>query len=95
MIPKGTIKLAMMMGEHSRTSMVMTEFLMIDCPSTSNVVIGKSLLKALKALTSIYCLTIKFPTAMGTGQVREGNATRENAIIGHLSKLKKKENYLK
>ena len=69
MIPKGTIKLVVMVGEHSPVSTVMTKFLVVDCPSAFNGVIGTSLLKALKAVTSIYHLTMKFPTAKGTGKV--------------------------
>ena len=66
-IPKGTIKLLVMVGEHPRVSMVMTEFLIVDCPFVFNGVIGRSLLKALKEITSIYHLTMKFPTTEGTG----------------------------
>ena len=70
-IPKRTIKLIVTTGEHSRVSTVMTEFLIVDCPSAFNGVIGKSLLKVLKAVASIYHLTMKFSIAEGTGQVRE------------------------
>ena len=48
----------------------MTKFLAVDRPSTFNGVIGRPFLKALRIVTSIHCLTIKVPTAMGTGQVR-------------------------
>ena len=70
MIPKGTIKLAVTVGEYPRVSMVMTEFLIVDCPSAFNGVIGRPLLKALKAVTLIYHLTMNFPTVEGTGHVR-------------------------
>ena len=50
--------------------MVMTEFLVVDCPLAFNRVIGRPLLKVLKVINLIYHLTIKFPTAEGTGQVR-------------------------
>ena len=71
LIPKGMIKLAVTVGEHVRVSIVMTEFLIVDGPSAFNGVIGRPLLKALKAITSIYHLTMKFPIAEGTGQVKE------------------------
>ena len=48
----------------------MIEFLVVDCPSAFNGVIGWSLLKTLKVVTSIYNLTMKLPTAEGTRQVR-------------------------
>ena len=68
-IPKGTIKLAVTVGEHPRVSIVMIEFLIVDCLSAFSIVIRRSLLKAVKAVTSIYHLTIKFPMVEGTGQV--------------------------
>ena len=49
-IPKGMIKLIVTVGEHRLVLTIMTKFLNIDCPSTFNGVIGKSLLKALKVI---------------------------------------------
>ena len=66
-IPRGTIKLAMTVGEHPRVSTAMTKFLVVDCPSTFNGVIGRPLLKALKVVTSIYHLTMKFQITEETG----------------------------
>ena len=68
-IPKGTIKLAVMMREHPIVSTVMIEFLVVDYPSVVRGIIGRQLLKALKAVTSIYHLTMKFPTTEGMEQV--------------------------
>ena len=48
---------------------MMTEFLVVDCPYAFNGVIGRLLLKALKVITSIYHLMMKFPIDEGTGQV--------------------------
>ena len=70
-IPKSIIKLVVMVGEHLRVSTAMTDFLILDCPSASNGVIGRPLLKALKEITFIYHLTMKFPTIKKTGQVKE------------------------
>ena len=46
------------------------DFFMINCLSEYDGVLGKPVLKALKAITSIHCLTMNFPTTAGTGQVR-------------------------
>ena len=70
MNPKGVAKLAVMMGEHPRVSIVFTEFLVVDCPSAVNGIIGRQLLKALKAITLIYHLNKKSPITWGTGEVR-------------------------
>ena len=69
-ILKGTIKLATMLGDYPRVSRVVAEYLAIECPSAFNGVIGRPLLKALKAETSIHCLTIKFPKSAKIGQVQ-------------------------
>ena len=69
-IPMGIISLPMIMGEYPRQSYVMSDFLVIDQPSTFNAVLGRPSLRALKAITSIYHLLMKFPTPNGVGQVR-------------------------
>ena len=46
-IPKGTIKLAVIVGEHLKVSTIMTKVLIVDCTLVFNGVIGKPLLKAL------------------------------------------------
>ena len=69
-ITKGTAKLAVIVGEHSQTSTVIVDFLVVDCMSAINEIIERPLLKALKVVTSIYLLTIMFSTAEGTGEVR-------------------------
>ena len=52
-VPKGTAKLTITVGEYPRTSTVVANFLIVDCPSAINRIIGRPLLKALKAVTSI------------------------------------------
>ena len=64
---------------------VVVEFLAIECPSAFNWVIGRPLLKALKVITSIRCLTIKFPTAARIGKYKGISGTQGSATIGHSS----------
>lgn len=68
----------------------MTEFLIVVFPSAFNGVIGRSLLKALKTIMSIYNLTMKFPTAEGIGQVR-GSQYDLKECYNKLLKLAEKE----
>ena len=68
-IPKRVAKLTVIVGEHSWTSTVLANFLVVDAPSAINGIIGRPLLKALKATTLIYHLTMKFPKAKGMGEV--------------------------
>ena len=43
-ISKGTIKLAVTLGEHPQVMTIMTKFLVVNCPSAFNGVLGRSLL---------------------------------------------------
>ena len=60
-IPEGVIKLIITLREHPRVATVVTEFLVVNSPSTFNGVIGRPLLRALKVATSIHCLTMNSP----------------------------------
>ena len=55
-VPEGTIKLVVTLGEYPWVATIMTEFL-----AAFNRVLGRTLLRVL--------LTIKFPTIVGTGDV--------------------------
>ena len=44
-------------------------FLMVDCSSSYNAIIGRPTLNSWKAVTSTYHLSVKFPTEYGVGQV--------------------------
>ena len=68
-VPNETVKLTVTVGKHPRTSTVVANFLIVDCPSVINWIIERPLLKALKAVTSIYHLTVKFPTVKRIGKV--------------------------
>ena len=69
-VPKGVAKLTITVGEYPGISNVHANFLVVDAPSTINEIIGRLLLKGLKAVTFIYHLTMKFLTVEGTGEVR-------------------------
>ena len=69
-IPRGIVKLAVMVEEHSRVSTIVAEFLIVEYLSVVNGIIGRLLLKALKVVTSIYHLTMTFLTAVETRQAR-------------------------
>ena len=69
-VPVGVITLLLTVGEYPRKSYVMADFLVINQPSAFNVVLGRLSLRALKAITSIYHILMKFPTLNRVGQVR-------------------------
>ena len=87
------VKLAMTVGEHHRASTVVVDFLVVDCPSSINGIIERLLWKALKAITSIYHLTMKFPTTEATSKVR-GTQYDSRECYNKSPKLAEKENML-
>ena len=50
------------------------DFLVVDCPTSYNVIIRRPTLNKLKAATSTYCLKVKFPTNEGIGEVKGDQA---------------------
>ena len=68
--PKGIITLTVIVGTHPRQLTRQLDFLVIDCPSSYNVIIGRPTLNRWKAATSTYCLKVKFPTDSGVGEVK-------------------------
>ena len=68
--PKGIITLNVTVGTHSRQLTCQLDFLVVDCPSSYNVIIGRPTLNRWKASTSTYCLKVKFPTDNGVGEVK-------------------------
>ena len=46
------------------------DFLVVDCPSSYNVVIRRPTLNRWKVATSMYCLKVKFPTEQGIGKIK-------------------------
>ena len=67
--PKGIVTLCIMIRTHPAQVTIQADFLIIDCPSSYNVILGWPTLNRLKAVTSAYCLKIKFPTPNGVGQI--------------------------
>ena len=86
----GTIKLVVILGEAPRMMTTVIDFLMVNCPSAYNRVLGISLLRALKAATSVHCLTMKFLTIAGIGQVR-GRQWDSRECYNKLLELAKKK----
>ena len=68
--PRGIVTLIVIVGTQSRQLTRQLDFLVVDCPSSYNVIIGRPTLNIWKAATSSYCLKVKFPTDNGVGEVR-------------------------
>ena len=68
--PKGIITLNVSVGTHPRQLTRQLDFLLVDFPSSYNVIIGRPTLNRWKAATSTYCLKVKFPIDSGVGEVK-------------------------
>ena len=68
--PKGIVTLTVTVGTHPRQLTCQLDFLVVDYPSSYNVIIGRPTLNRWKATTSTYYLKVKFPTENGVGEVK-------------------------
>ncbi|XP_075665006.1 uncharacterized protein LOC142634592 [Castanea sativa] len=68
--PKGIVMLKVTIGTNLKQLTHQLDFLVVDCPSSYNVIIGRPTLNRWKAATSTYCLKLKFPTEDGVGEVK-------------------------
>ena len=76
--PVGTVTLPVVVGSYPQQITKSVNFLVMDCSSLYNAIIGRPTLNSWKAVTSTYHLLVKFPTEYGIGQA-QGNqlAARE------------------
>ena len=65
--PRGNITLSITVGTHPAQVTIQVDFLVADCLSSYNVILERPILNRLKAVTSTYCLKMKFPTPNGVG----------------------------
>ncbi|CAL8083096.1 unnamed protein product [Prunus armeniaca] len=67
--PVGSISLPIAFGVAPRKTMTYDQFLIVDCPTAYNVIIGRTALTRVKAHLSPHMLLMKFPTRNGTGVI--------------------------
>ena len=66
--PVGTISLPVVVGAYPQQVTRNVNFLVVDCLSSYNAIIGKPTLNSWKAVISTYHLLVKFPTEYGVGE---------------------------
>ena len=88
--PKRIITLPITIGQGKHTTTVTTDFLLVDQPSAYNAIIGRPLMKKTNMVSTVYCLTVKFPTPTEVGYIKADQATARQCHIQaiHLSRLK-------
>ena len=70
MYPRGIVTLTVTANSHPFQVTSKHNFLVVDSPSSYNVIIGRPTLNRWKATTSTYCLKVKFPTKQGVGEIK-------------------------
>ncbi|GMN29812.1 hypothetical protein TIFTF001_041366 [Ficus carica] len=68
----------------------MTSFLVLDCPSAYNIILGRQWIHAIKAVSSTYHQRIKFPTKRGIREIKGSQEVAQTCYL-HSMKLKKSE----
>ena len=68
-LPLGSVQLVLTLGDPPCQATKMVRFLIINAPSTYNMLLGRPSLNAIRVVPSAYHMVIKFPTANGVGMV--------------------------
>ena len=68
-LPLGAITLSVVVGNYPQQIAKNVTFLVVDCSSAYNAILGRPTLNSWKAVTSTYHLMIKFPTEYGVGEL--------------------------
>ena len=69
MLPLGSIQLVLTLGDPPCQATTAVRFLIVDAPSTYNMLLGRPSLNAIRVIPSAYHMMIKFPTASRVGMV--------------------------
>uniref|UniRef100_A0A2N9ED79 Uncharacterized protein n=1 Tax=Fagus sylvatica TaxID=28930 RepID=A0A2N9ED79_FAGSY len=82
--PVGIVTLPITVGTHPKTVSKTVDFLVVNCPSAYNAIIGRPTLNRLRAVTSTYHLLLKFPTEHGIGEVRGDQVAARECYLASL-----------
>ena len=80
----GAITLAVTAGDYPQQITKEITFLVVDCSSAYNAILGRPTLNSWKAVTSTYHLMIKFPTEYGVGELRGNQVAARECYIAML-----------
>ncbi|KAL5575204.1 hypothetical protein UlMin_016903 [Ulmus minor] len=76
---EGILNLPVELGSSPCQHIQAVDFVLVDCPSPYNAIIGRPILNKIRAVTSTYHLLVKFPTVGGIGILR-GDQTESREI---------------
>ena len=81
----GTITLPVVMGSYPQQITKEVNFLMVDCSSSYNAIIGRPTLNSWKTVTSTYHLSVQFPTEYGVGQAQGDQLVARECYLAMLA----------
>ena len=82
--PLGVVTLSVTVGDYSQQITRDVMFLVVDCSSAYNGILGRPTLNSWKAATSTYHLMVKFPTEYGIGELRGDQVAARKCYIAML-----------
>ncbi|XP_010695402.2 uncharacterized protein LOC104908050 [Beta vulgaris subsp. vulgaris] len=85
-VPEGTIKLAVKLGEGAHSKDLLVEFLVVNVPAAYNAIIGRPLIHDAQAVVSTYHLTMVYTSNDGNPEKLRGN--QESARSCYLTTLR-------
>ena len=85
MQPVGTVTLSVVVGVYPQQVTKDMNFLVVDCSSSYNAIIGRPILNSWKAVTSTYHLSIKFPTEHRVEQVQGDQLAARECYLAMLA----------
>ena len=77
----GAITLSVMAGDYPQQITREVTFLVVECSSAYNAILGRRTLNSWKAVTSTYHLMIKFPTDYRVGELRGNQVAAQECYI--------------
>ena len=83
-LPLGAITLSVTVGDYPQQITRDVTFLVVDCSSAYNGILGRPTLNSWKAAISTYHLMIKFPTEYGIGELRGDQVAARECYIAML-----------
>jgi hypothetical protein len=82
--PSGVVSLTIEARTYLKQVRTSVEFLVVDCPSAYNVIIGRPTLNKLRAITSTYHLLVRFPTEHGIRELKGDQVTARECYFAFL-----------
>ena len=81
----GTITLPVVVGSYPQQIIKEVNFLVVDCSSSHNAIIGRPILNSWKAVTSTYHLSVKFLTEYGIRQAQGDQLAARECYLAMLA----------